>query len=103
MKDNRDPATEERRLTELVEAADRAIIRKGEVTAPEIIKWYEAARQLDIEQLLLLLETLAERVRMQKESKPKRSIMEFRGLGKEIWKGIVVEEYFNKERESWRG
>ncbi len=29
------------------------------------------------------------------------SLRDLKGLGKEIWKGIDVEEYIKKERESW--
>lgn len=35
--------------------------------------------------------------------KPKRSIMELEGLGKEIWQGIDAQEYVNQERASWNG
>lgn len=31
----------------------------------------------------------------------RHSILELRGLGKEIWKGIDPAEYIRKERESW--
>ena len=31
----------------------------------------------------------------------KLDIRGLRGLGKEIWKGLDVEEYIRKERESW--
>ena len=33
--------------------------------------------------------------------KPKRSIMELHGLGKEIWVGTDVQEYVNELREEW--
>lgn len=33
--------------------------------------------------------------------KPKRSIMELRGLGKEIWEGIDAREYVNELRNEW--
>jgi hypothetical protein len=29
------------------------------------------------------------------------SILELKGLGKELWQGIDVDEYIRKERESW--
>jgi len=35
------------------------------------------------------------------ELKKPLSIKALRGLGRDIWKGIDVEEYINKERESW--
>ena len=31
----------------------------------------------------------------------KRSILELRGLGKEIWEGIDPVEYIKQERDSW--
>ena len=33
----------------------------------------------------------------------KHSILELRGLGKEIWEGIDPDEYVRKERDSWDG
>ncbi|KYC41825.1 hypothetical protein WA1_17525 [Scytonema hofmannii PCC 7110] len=35
--------------------------------------------------------------------KPKRSILELEGLGKEVWNGIDAQEYVNQERDSWNG
>ena len=32
---------------------------------------------------------------------PRRSILELQGLGKEVWKGVDVADYLNRERESW--
>jgi hypothetical protein len=34
-------------------------------------------------------------------SKPRHSIMELHGLGKEIWEGIDAQEYVNKLRDGW--
>ncbi len=31
----------------------------------------------------------------------RRSLLELRGLGKEIWSGVDVREYLRKERDSW--
>jgi len=33
--------------------------------------------------------------------KPKRSIMELHGLGREIWEGIDAQEYVNELRKEW--
>ena len=52
-----------------------------------------------------------EKVRLQAEltclirsdGRPKRSIMELEGLGKEIWDGIDAQDYVNEERDSWYG
>jgi plasmid stability protein len=35
------------------------------------------------------------------ESPRKPSIMELRGLGKEIWKGIDAAEHIRRERDEW--
>ena len=31
----------------------------------------------------------------------KRSLLELRGLGREIWEGVVPAEYVKQERDSW--
>jgi hypothetical protein len=54
------------------------------------------------EQLRLLAE-LAGIVRDRMIVKPKRSIMELEGLGKETWQGLDAQEYVNQERASWNG
>jgi hypothetical protein len=48
-----------------------------------------------------LLEDLAVILRQRIPSKPKHSILEFEGLGKEMWEGVNVEDYINEERDSW--
>ena len=35
------------------------------------------------------------------KSKEKRSILELRGLGKEIWKNVDVSDYIDHERQTW--
>jgi hypothetical protein len=52
---------------------------------------------------LRLLEELASLVRCRVMPKPKRSIMELEGLGKEIWQGVDAQECINQERDSWNG
>ena len=52
---------------------------------------------------LRLLEELAALVRRRIAPKPKRSIMELEGLGKEIWQGVDAQAYVNQERASWNG
>ena len=52
---------------------------------------------------LQLWEELTTIVNDRIQSKPKRSIMELSGLGKEIWQGIDAQEYVNQERLSWDG
>jgi len=52
---------------------------------------------------LRLLEDLAAIVRRRILVKPKHSIMELEGLGKEIWHGLDAQEYVNQERASWNG
>lgn len=34
---------------------------------------------------------------------PRRSILELRGLGKDVWRGVDPAAYVREERESWRG
>ncbi len=51
---------------------------------------------------LRLLEELASLVRRQ-IAQPRRSILELRGLGKEIWQSVDAQQYVEQERASWTG
>jgi hypothetical protein len=35
------------------------------------------------------------------EARPRRSILELRGLGAEIWEGVDAQEYVNAQRATW--
>jgi plasmid replication initiation protein len=37
------------------------------------------------------------------DSPPKHSILELRGLGKDIWQTVSVADYLNQERDAWNG
>lgn len=52
---------------------------------------------------LRLLEDIAMLVRQSLAPRPRRSILELRGLGKEIWEGIDAQSYVEQERASWNG
>ena len=58
------------------------------------------ARQLDLSEQLRLLEALAAMVRQRLPAQSRRSILELRGLGKEIWQGVDVQAYIPQERAS---
>ena len=58
---------------------------------------------LPLEEQLRLVKKLEELVRAQAQVKPARSILELEGLGAEIWEGVDVKEYINRERDSWDG
>jgi hypothetical protein len=60
-------------------------------------------QQLSPEEQFQLLEDLVSMLRQRTTSKPKHSILELEGLGKEVWEGVDVEEYIKKERDSWGG
>lgn len=63
----------------------------------------EQVRNLDPEDQLRLLEDIAMLVRQSLAGRPRRSILELRGLGKEIWEGIDAQNYVEQERASWNG
>ena len=68
-------------------------------------KLLQQAKSLTPEEQLKLVEDLSILIRQQVKMtpKPKRSILELRGLGKEIWVNIDAQEYVNQERDSWNG
>lgn len=61
----------------------------------------DQVQNLPLEDQQRLLEELEAIVRSRMSAKPKHSILELRGLGKEIWEGIDAQEYVNQERASW--
>lgn len=50
-----------------------------------------------------LLELLTPLILREDSPRPVRSLLELRGLGKEIWEGMDAQEYVNRERTSWNG
>ncbi|MCC5603111.1 hypothetical protein [Nostoc favosum] len=63
------------------------------------------AQSLTPEEQIRLIEDLSSLIRQQvtMTPNPKHSILELRGLGKEIWNGVDAQEYLNQERDSWNG
>jgi hypothetical protein len=59
------------------------------------------AQSLTPDEQLRLIEELAAIIRRQITARPKHSVTEFRGVGKEVWEGIDVEKYIEEERNSW--
>ena len=59
--------------------------------------------RLNSAEQLRLLEELAAQVRRKITRKRDHSILELRGLGKEIWKDIDAQQYVDQERDSWNG
>ena len=61
-----------------------------------------AIRELEAQEQLVLMEELANLLRRRiQRAQPKRAVTEFRGVGKQAWRGVDVAEYIRRERESW--
>jgi hypothetical protein len=60
----------------------------------------QQVENLTPDEQLRLLEELAAIARRRITPKPKRSIMELEGLGKEIWQSADAQEYVDQERDS---
>ena len=68
--------------------------------------YQEVRRQIEgltLDEQMRLMEELITIIRHHTPTKPKRSIMELEGLGKDIWQGIDAQKYVNLERQSWNG
>ena len=68
-----------------------------------MIKVYELlkkAKKLEQSQQKELIMPLVDHLASQ-PSKPKRSLFELQGLGKEIWQGVDAQEYINELRDEW--
>lgn len=58
---------------------------------------------LNLSDQLRLLEQMAVIIRQRTTTDRTRSILELKGKGKDIWKGINVKTYLDEERSSWNG
>jgi len=61
----------------------------------------EQIQLLTPDEQLQLLADITTMLRHQGEPRPKHSIMELEGLGKEVWQDVDVEKYIDEERDSW--
>jgi len=59
-------------------------------------------QHLTFDDQLRLVEDLVANIRLQNTAPPKNhSVMEFRGMAKQLWEGVDVEKYIDEERNSW--
>jgi hypothetical protein len=75
------------------------------MTAAELAHIYERhikalPREGRLQLVALIARELAEEDASTAEE-PRRSILELRGLGKEIWNGVDGQEYVNRLRDEW--
>ena len=61
-------------------------------------------KTLNLSDQLRLLEEMAALIRKKtSETIKPRSILELKGKGKDMWKGLNVKAYIDEERSSWNG
>jgi len=60
-------------------------------------------KTLNLSEQLRLLEETAILIRKKTIGTQPRSILELKGKGKDIWKGLNVKAYIDEERSSWNG
>jgi hypothetical protein len=67
------------------------------------LELYESeVRKLPLEERLLLIELINRGIEHDTaEPQEKRSILELRGLGAEIWQGVEAQTYVNELRDEW--
>ena len=71
---------------------------------PTVEKLYEDIQALPTREQLRLMALVASelsRRTLDAASRPKRSLLEFHGLGKEIWKGVDAQQYVDQLRSEW--
>ena len=61
------------------------------------------ARLLSLGDKARLAEYVMADLKQRIEDQQYHSVMELKGLGKELWRGIDVDKYIEEERRSWRG
>ena len=60
-------------------------------------------KNLNLSDQLRLLEEMTTLIRKKTSKTKPRSILELKGKGKDIWKGLNVKAYIDGERSSWNG
>jgi uncharacterized protein (DUF488 family) len=60
-------------------------------------------KTLKLSDQLRLLEKMATLIRNGASKQAPRSILEIKGKGRDIWKGLNVKAYIDEERSSWKG
>jgi plasmid stability protein len=62
---------------------------------------YEKLQRRAIEEHRSIAQEVTHLLQKLLEVPPSRSILELRGLGKDLWQGIDVDEYIERERAAW--
>jgi DNA-binding HxlR family transcriptional regulator len=60
-------------------------------------------KSLNLSDQIRILEEMATLIRKKASKTEPRSILELKGKGKDIWKGLNVKAYIDEERSSWNG
>lgn len=63
----------------------------------------QAIEKLSPSDQLRLVSALTDRLSNRLEDRRRHSILELRGLGKEVWSGVDPDQYVEQERSSWNG
>jgi len=85
-------------------ASERENSQKGKgelMSTDEYRTLLDQALRLTPEEQLQLIEDIITVVRHQVRARHQHSIMEFRGMAKQLWEGVDVEKYIDEERNSW--
>ncbi len=61
----------------------------------------ETARTLSVDEQKQLIKLLVDLLTEPKSPPRKRSLLELRGLGKEIWDGVDAQQYVDQQRDEW--
>ena len=79
--------------------------KKGKQVMPEVSYSHliSEIKTLKLSDQLRLLEEMAILIRKKAGESQPRSILELKGKGKNIWKGLNVQKYIDEERSSWNG
>ena len=62
---------------------------------------YEHLRKIADQEQRSISQEVIHLLRQAVKSKETRSILELRGLGKELWKSMDASEYIDNERQAW--
>ncbi|MBI9082365.1 MAG: hypothetical protein JEZ11_02125 [Desulfobacterales bacterium] len=70
---------------------------------PDYNRVVSEIKMLPLSDQLRLLQQMASIIRKKTSKAQTRNILELKGMGKDVWKGLDVKTYLDEERASWNG
>ena len=74
----------------------------GTIRSPKLEQMLSDLKDLDPDTYPAILEAITKLMSARSlQAAESHSLLELRGLGKDLWEGVDIEDYIKRERDSW--